>query len=227
MDSETRHEEYRNSEWHASEKRVENIVVTYFKEREYKTASHCLQDQVDIAVAKVNNGVKIDFMIGIEIKSKDDSLKRLDHQIAQYIHIFDFVYVALEEQEIPASLPHFLGIIRVLDDNITIEREAHQIGKTLFPWCLTDAALTRTIKTSNGIQNRYMELKAYLSILDDLRRKLLYNCIFWNDPLPLTEQEKNVVDFIGKKSSRISELGLFQYKCGRVSITPGEGDHGK
>lgn len=220
------HEEPCSSEWHVSERRVESLIIPYFGERGYKIASHCLQDQFDMVAAKVNHG-KIDTIIGVEIKSKDDTTKRLDNQIAQYIHIFDFVYIVLEAQELLKSIPSFVGVIRVSNDDVTMEREAHQIGKTLFPWCFMDAALARTIKTSNGIQNRYMELKAYLSVLDDLRRKLLYNCIFWDDPLPLTEQEKNVVDFIEKKSAAISELGLFEYKCGRVSIAPGERNNGK
>lgn len=227
MESIGRHEELCSSGWHASERRVENLITPYFRERGYKVASHCLQDQADMVAAEISHGAKIETIIGIEIKSEDDTMKRLNNQIAQYIHIFDLVYIVLEAQELPASIPPFVGIIRVSDDHVAMEREAHQIGKTLFPWCFTDAGLARTIKTSNGIKNRYMELKAYLSVLDDLRRKLLYNCIFWDDPLPLTEQEKAVVDFIEKRSGAISELGLFEHKCGRVSIAPGERSHGR
>jgi hypothetical protein len=213
-----REENIDKSGWHVSEKRVEKLVIQHFKEKEYRIASHRLQDQFDIAAAKVAPGPRIDSLIGVEIKSKDDTLKRLDNQISDYIHIFDFVYVALEAQKPPVSLPPFVGIIQVSNGNITTEKEAHRVGKTLFPWCLTDAALARTIKASNGIQSRYTELKAYLSVLDDLRRKLLYNCIFWDDPLPLNEQEKHVVDFIELKSAFISELGLFEYRFGRARI---------
>jgi len=203
--------------WHASEKRIENLLTTYFKEREYNIALHCCQDQFDFAAAKINE-LKIETLIGIEIKSKNDTLRRLNNQMIEYIQIFDLVYVALEAQQRPLSLPSFVGVINISDDNITMEREAHRIGRTLFPWCITDSALTRTIKTSNGIQNRYIELKAYLYVLDDLRRKFLYNCIFWNDPLPLTDQEKNVIDFIEQKLSSISELGLFAYECGKARV---------
>ncbi|MGC1120002.1 MAG: hypothetical protein WBA22_02810 [Candidatus Methanofastidiosia archaeon] len=220
------YQELCSSGWHISEKRIENLIIPYFEERGYKVASHCLQDQADMVAAEISHGAKIETIMGIEIKSRDDTMKRLDSQIAQYIHLFDFVYVVLEAQELPASIPPFVGIIRVTDNHVTMEREAHQIGKTLFPWCFTDAGLARTIKTSNGIQNRYMELKAYLSVLDDLRRKLLYNCIFWDDPLPLTEQEKTVVNFVEKRSGAISELGLFEYRCGRVSVATGESGHG-
>lgn len=206
------------SGWHASEKRVEKLIIRYFKETGYKVASHCCQDQFDIVAAAIIPGPKIDSLIGVEIKSKKDTLKRLDNQIAEYLHVFDLVYVVLEEHQIPVSLPPFVGVIHVLNECITTEREAHRIGKTLFPWCLTDAALARTIKASNGIQNRYTELKAYLSVLDDLRRKLLYNSIFWNDPLPLNDQEKNVVDFIEQRAAVISELGLFEYSFGEAKI---------
>jgi hypothetical protein len=71
-----------------------------------------------------------------------------------------------------------------------------------------------------------MDTEEFAKYLDDLRRKLLYNCIFWDDTLPLTEQEKAVVDFIEKRSGAISELGLFEYRCGRVSVAPGERGHG-
>lgn len=211
-------EDFDHSEWHASEKRVEKLVIQYFKEREYKVASHCCQDQFDVVAANIIPGPKIDSLIGIEIKSKNDTLKRLDNQITEYIHIFDFVYVVLEEHQLPVSLPPLVGVIQVLNGHITTEREAHRIGKTLFPWCLTDAALARTIKASNGVQNRHTELKAYLSVLDDLRRKLLYNGIFWNDPLPLNKQEKSVVGFIEQRASVISQLGLFEYSFGRARI---------
>jgi hypothetical protein len=210
-------EETFSSGWHASEKRIENLLTTYFKRKGYKVALHCCRDQFDLAAAKLN-GSKIENLIGIEIKSKNDTLKRLDNQITEYIKIFDIIYVALEAQQLPASLPPFVGVIHVSDDNITLEREAHRIERTLFPWCITDSALIRTIKTSNGIQNRYIELKAYLSVLDDLRKKLLYNCIFWNDPLPLTDQEKNVISFIEQKLSSVSELGLFVYECGKAKV---------
>lgn len=215
-----------SSGWHISERRIENLIVPYFEERGYKVASHCLQDQADMAAAKIGHDARIETIMGIEIKSKDDSMKRLNDQIAQYIHIFDLVYIVLEAQEIPASIPPFVGVIRIKENHVTMEREAHQIGKTLFPGCFTDAGLARTIRTSNGIQNRYMELKAYLSVLDDLRRKLLYNCIFWDDPLPLTEQERAVVNFVEIRLDAISELGLFEYRCGRVSIATGAKNHG-
>ncbi len=145
-----------HSGWHASEKRVEKSVTTYFKERGYRVTSHCCQDLFDVAAAKVEPGPRIDALIGIEIKSKNDTFKRFDNQIAEYLQIFDFVYVALETQEFPASLPPFVGIIRISDENTTIERDAHKIGRSLFPWCLTDSSLARTIKMSDGVQNRYM-----------------------------------------------------------------------
>jgi hypothetical protein len=210
-------EETFNSGWHTSEKRIENLLTTYFKKRGYKVALHCCRDQFDLAAAKLN-GSKIETLMGIEIKSKNDTLKRLDNQIPEYIRIFDLIYVALEAQKLPESLPPFIGVIHVSGDDITLEREAHRIGRTLFPWCITDSTLIRTIKTSNGIQSRYIELKAYLSVLDDLRKKILYNCIFWNDPLPLTDQEKNVINFIEQKLSSVSELGLFVHECGRAKV---------
>lgn len=144
-----------NSGWHASEKRIENLLSTYFKKKGYKVARHCCQDQFDLAAVKLN-GSKIETLIGIEMKSKDDTLRRLNNQMTEYIQIFDLIYVALEAQQPPVSLPFFVGVISISDDNITLEREAHRIGRTLFPWCITDSALTRTIKTSNGIQNRYI-----------------------------------------------------------------------
>lgn len=211
-------EDFDHSGWHASEKRAEKLVIQYFKERKYKVAAHCLQDRFDIVAAKIVSGPKIDSFIGIEVKSKNDTLKRLDNQITEYLQIFDFIYVALEEHQIPVSLPPFVGVIRISNGHLFLEREAHIIRKTLFPWCLTDAALARTIKASNGIQKRHKELKAYLFVLDDMRRKLIHNCIFWNDPLPLTEQEKNVVDFIEQRSASVSELGLFVHECGRARI---------
>jgi hypothetical protein len=217
MESENSSEVTFNSGWHASEKRIENLLSTYFRKKGFKVALHCCQDQFDLAAARLN-GSKIETLVGVEMKSKDDTLKRLNNQIIEYIQIFDLIYVALEAQQLPISLPSFVGVINISDDNIILEREAHRIGRTLFPWCITDSALTRTIKTSNGIQNRYIELKAYLSVLDDLRRKLLYNCIFWNDPLPLTEQEKNVIDFIEQKLSSTFELGLFAYECGKARV---------
>ena len=206
-----------NSGWHASEKRIENLLSTYFRKKGYRVARHCCQDQFDLAAAELS-GSKIEALIGVEMKSKDDTLRRLNNQMIEYIQIFDLIYVALEAQQLPISLPSFVGVINISDDNITLEREAQRIGRALFPWCITDSALARTIKTSNGIQNRYIELKAYLSVLDDLRRKFLYNCIFWNDPLPLTDQEKNVIDFIEQKFSSISELGLFAYECGKARV---------
>lgn len=205
------------SGWHASEKRVENLLAAYLKKRGYRVALHCCQNQFDLAAAKLS-GSRIETLIGIEIKSKNDTLKRLDNQLTDYIQIFDLIYVALEAQQLPASLPPFIGVIHVSDDTVALEREAHRIGRTLFPWCVNDSALIRTIKTSNGIQNRYIELKAYLTVLDDLRRKFLYNSIFWNDPLPLTDQEKNVIVFIEQKSSSVSELELFVYECGKAKV---------
>jgi hypothetical protein len=217
MEPASRCEETPNLGWHASEKRIENLLSTYFGKRGYKVALHCCQDQFDLAAAKVN-GSKIETLTGIEIKSKNDTLNRLDSQMVEYIQIFDLIYVALEAQQLPVSLPSFVGVIYISDENIALERKAHRIGRALFPWCITDSALTRTIKTSNGIQNRCVELKAYLSVLDDLRRKLLYNCIFWNDPLPLTDQEKCAIDFIEQKLSSISKLGLFTYECGKARV---------
>lgn len=85
-------EDFDHFKWHASEKRVEKIVIQYFKERGYEVASHCCQDRFDIAAAEIF-GPEIDSFIGTEIKSKDDTLKRLDNKIAEYIQLFDFVYV--------------------------------------------------------------------------------------------------------------------------------------
>ncbi|KYK32596.1 MAG: hypothetical protein AYK18_15760 [Theionarchaea archaeon DG-70] len=222
MESVTSYEEDLNhSGWHASEKRVEKVLFPYFRGKGYKIASHCLQDRFDLVAARIKDGPRIEALIGIEVKSKADTLKRLDLQIPEYIQFFDFVYVALEAHELPESFPSFVGIIRISNDDIVVEREAHQIGRNLFPWCLTDAALARTIKASKGVQRRNKELKAYLSVLDDLRRKILYNCIFWDDPLPLNGQEKRIVDFIEKGSTSISKLELFMHECGRTGIVGG------
>jgi DUF438 domain-containing protein len=123
------YEELRSSGWHISEKRIENLIMPYLEERGYKVASHCLQDQADMVAAKISRGAKIETIMGIEIKSKDDTMKRLDNQIAQYIYIFDLVYIVLEAQALPASIPPFVGVIRVTDNHVAMEREAHQIGK--------------------------------------------------------------------------------------------------
>ena len=207
-----------NKEWHPSEKRIEKLIISHFSLTHHKIATHCCQDRFDIAIAEIDESLRIKNLIGIEIKSKNDTLQRLNHQIAEYIQIFDYFFIAMEDHYIPESLPPFVGIIKIDDDHVMEERKAQMIGKCIFPWCITSSTLMRTIKKSNGTQSRYMELKAYLEVLDDLRRKLIYNSIFWNDCLPFTKREKKLINFIGMKSKSIMGMGLFEYEYGKTRI---------
>jgi hypothetical protein len=69
------------------------------------------QGSVRIDVAVINGS-----LVGFEIKSEQDDLKRLPAQMEMYNKIFDYIYIVANEKHLPAikeKVPDFWGIVRV------------------------------------------------------------------------------------------------------------------
>lgn len=205
--------------WHSHEARIEEALRLYFEPRGYRISSHRYFDSFDLILAKIEEESIIE-LIGIEIKSDKDKIKRLDEQLINYINLFDKVYIAIEKKMTPENLPSFVGIIR-LNDVVKIEREAQLLSISASAF-ITKTAAKKTIKASGGIKNRSSELVFYIDQIEKVKRKLIYNTLFYDNILPLTPSERVVVDFIiTRSSSELRKSGMFIYEFGDIRI--GEG----
>jgi hypothetical protein len=133
-------------------------------------ASHCCQDQFDVVAAHIIPGPKMDALVGLEIKSKKDTLKRLDNQIAEYLHIFDLVYVVLEEHQPPASLPPFVGIIRAGPSHLKNAGAASIAptisGAQLIP-IITDQNISRPSANNPTLQSHNIGFNRWMNMIRD------------------------------------------------------------
>lgn len=210
--------------WHNHELRIEKALIIHFEDKGYIVRTHSCGDMYDVVCAKVDGKNQVNEIIGIEIKSSKDRLEKLKKQLPRYVHVFDKVYVALENQDCHISLPFFVGVLRYKEDIINCVRDAIGISGSLFPSrVVTASALQRTIGVSGGIKSRYNELATFFEGLENLRRKIIYNSLFFNNPLPLSAKERTLVEFIIDKSVKeLKKSKIFKYDFGRIGIQPAE-----
>jgi len=214
----------KSKKWHNHELKIEKALVAYFESKNYIVRTHSCIDMFDVVCSKVDNKDHVNEIIGIEIKSSKDRLTKLKKQLPQYIHIFDKIFIAMESQNCNLSLPFFIGIIKYDQNTINFERDAIRVSGSLFPSrVVTASALQRTIGLSEGIKSRHNELSIFLEGLENLRRKIIYNSIFFNNSLPLSAEERTLVDFIiDKNVIELRESKIFKYDFGKVIINQKE-----
>ena len=214
-------EKQQNSKiWHNHELKIEKALVAYFESKNYIVRTHSCTDMFDVVCSNIDDKDHVNEIIGIEIKSSKDRLTKLKKQLPQYIHVFDKIYVALESQNCTVSLPFFIGIIKYAQNAIHVERDAIKVSGSLFPSrVVTASALQRTIGLSGGIKSRHSELSILLEGLESLRRKIIHNSIFFDNSLPLSAEERTLVDFIiDKNFEELRESTIFKYDFGTVKI---------
>jgi hypothetical protein len=212
--------ERKSKSWHNHELKIEKALVAYFESKNYIVRTHSCIDMFDVVCSKVDNKNQVSEIIGIEIKSSKDRLAKLKEQLPEYIHVFDKVFIALESQNCALSLPFFIGIIKYDQDAINFERDAIEVSGSLFPSkVVTASALRRTIGLSEGIKSRHAELSLFFEALENLRRKIIYNSIFFDNSLPLSAEERTLVNFIiDKNVKELRESKIFKYDFGEVIL---------
>jgi len=209
-----------NGNWHSHEARILQELKSYFEPKGYKTATHRYFDSFDLILAKTKDS-SVSELIGIEIKSDKDQLEKLNDQLINYINLFDKVYIAVENKNIPENLPPFVGIIR-LNNMVKIEKEAGALSVPAGTF-ITKSAIQRTIKMSGGIKKRSNELILYIEQIETVKKKLIYNTLFYDETLPFTPDENVVVDFIIRSSSNeLRTSGMFIYEFGDIKIGEGK-----
>ena len=68
-----------------------------------------------------------DCLTGYEIKSDIDNYSRLEEQVRQYNRFFDYNYIVVSSKHLKSAetkVPQSWGIICILEDNVTVVREA-------------------------------------------------------------------------------------------------------
>lgn len=202
--------------WHGHEERIEKALTNYYKAKGYHVAVHRASDLFDIILASVDNN-KVQELIGIEIKSDQDNIKRLYDQLPNYLYVFDKVYVALENKNVCEEFPFPIGIIKV-NGSIIVEREAKRLKFSPNKF-ITKSATVSTIGKSNGVKKRVDELLIYLSEIENVKKKLLFNSLFYENLLPFTPEENTIVDFIIHASANdLEKRGIFKYEFGNILI---------
>ena len=58
----------------------------------------------------------------------------------------------------------------------------------------------------------------YLDCFEDVKKKLIYNSLFYDSRLPFSKKEKKLLEFVNKESKHLIEANLFEYSCGKVNI---------
>lgn len=118
--------------------------------------------------------VKDDGVHGIEIKSDRDNLDSLTQQIADYIRVFDFVWLLLSKSHLDNSrniLPPSVGLIVLEDGNLVVKRKAKQVkrlDKKALSLSLDRFGLVYLLSTLNINQSR-------AEGVDELSKKLTHN----------------------------------------------------
>jgi len=202
--------------WHSHEAKIEIALADYFEKKGYYVALHRASDIFDMILAKVSNN-KVEELIGIEIKSDNDNLRRLYEQLPNYLYVFDKVYIALGNRKIIEDIPYPIGLIRV-NGEIIVEREAYTINFMPSRF-ITKSAIRETIEKSKGIKSRADELLVYLDGIEQVKRKLIYNTLFYDRKIQFTLEEDIIVEFIiNNKHSNLKQIGLFSYDIGEIYI---------
>jgi len=204
------------TDWHGHEERIGQELQKFFEPKGYEVAFHRYSNIFDLIVAQLNKD-SVNEIIGVEIKSDEDHIERLNKQLLSYIHIFDKIYIALENKKIPETIPSFIGIIRI-HERVFIERKAKNLRSPTSTY-ITKSATRKTIEKSNGIKKRSEELILYLNKVDSVKRKLIYNTLFYDKALPFSADERIIINFIiGSPINELKESGIFNYEFGDVTI---------
>lgn len=107
-----------------NDKAIRKILITYLQ-------SSC--DRVRIYQEKsIGNSIcdlmtVTDCLTGYEIKSDIDNYSRLEEQVRQYNRFFDYNYIVVGSKHLKSAetkVPQSWGIICILEDNVTVVREA-------------------------------------------------------------------------------------------------------
>lgn len=107
-----------------NDKAIRKILIAYLQ-------SSC--DRVRIYQEKsIGNSIcdlmtVTDCLTGYEIKSDIDNYSRLEEQVRQYNRFFDYNYIVVSSKHLKSAetkVPQSWGIICILEDNVTVVREA-------------------------------------------------------------------------------------------------------
>ena len=100
--------------------------------------NHFIEDDAVAAFEVKTNNSRLDFLringasIGYEIKSEIDSLKKLNKQIDDYSHLFEYNYIVLDKIHLKKArqlVPNKFGIIEAKKDQLVNLRKAKKIGR--------------------------------------------------------------------------------------------------
>jgi hypothetical protein len=89
-------------------------------------------DEWQVGESRIDIGVVNGKITGYELKSKKDTLNRLEKQVRDYLLIFDKLYLVIDEthrDEVMNMVPFQVGIMIVSRRNISTERPAEQNHK--------------------------------------------------------------------------------------------------
>jgi len=144
------------------------IILFKFLKEEYKDIyimeeKEIYKSIVDIFCIKGNN------LLGLEIKSDTDSLKRLPRQVKNYDKIFDFNIVVITEkwvEKVKDILPKHWGIFLIKEDSCEIiksplvnpNRDEYKLS-----WLLWKPECRELLKRNNLLRGFSYKAKKYLN----------------------------------------------------------------
>jgi hypothetical protein len=141
----------------------------------FGSAGRTIFDFVAGRVKDLRGSKEIEF-IGVEIKSDHDSYNRLWRQLPDYVQLFDRVYLAVSEKEVPKTLPDNVGVLQVLKDDVRelrysrIEKHVGYISQGEKN-ALLDAMALKDCKS---------EFFEAMEMVARIEKKLAYNRFFGN-----------------------------------------------
>jgi len=123
-----------------------------------------------IAFIQQKEGIKI---IGFEAKTDHDNFNRLYTQMNSYLNICDEVYLVLQSKETPKDLPFYIGILRVKEGKIQVERRPqtlkHEVNENRI-WKIMVENLNRQVQIKVTSHT-----KDIFGLVENIKKKLLWN----------------------------------------------------
>jgi hypothetical protein len=167
--------------------------------------SGCIADGLAFVVNE-STDFKLDNMkiIAFEVKTNADNYNRLLRQIEAYMHLADEVYLVIQDKEIPADLPFFVGVIQILNGEMKIFRYAttliHSMDQSNF-WRTIIRLTNKHIGLEKG-----QSINIFFGVVESIKRKMIWNQFvvgfhsnYVKEYLEFTEEEKSLIKaYFGK-----------------------------
>jgi len=99
----------------------EDDIRRILEEKVLKYFDAYIHSSIFDVLAYKDEGVVGQYIIGFEIKSDHDNPMRFLEQLPQYVYICDAIYLVLgEKTTIPQNLPSWVGVLKVVNNDIKI-----------------------------------------------------------------------------------------------------------